>query len=155
MPSPGLVRAIRPASGPGIRDDSGVTEGYTVPVFYDSMIAKLVAWAGDRRAAIARTARALAEYEVLGIKTTIPFFRWLMLQDDFIEGRFDTTYLDRLLADRKGASFSTLSEADEHRIAIAAGLDAWMRANASTGQPARAEAANAWTTVARREALGA
>jgi acetyl-CoA carboxylase biotin carboxylase subunit len=154
LPSPGLVRGIRPASGPGIRDDSGVTEGYTVPVFYDSMIAKLVAWAGDRRAAIARTTRALAEYEVLGIKTTIPFFRWLMLQEDFIHGRFDTTYLDKLLADRAGASFSTLSEADEQRIAIAAGLDAWMRANGSTGQPARAEASNAWKTAARREALG-
>jgi acetyl-CoA carboxylase biotin carboxylase subunit len=152
MPSPGLVRGIRPASGPGIRDDSGVTEGYTVPVFYDSMIAKLVAWAGNRREAIARTMRALAEYEVLGIKTTIPFFRWLMLQDDFVEGRFDTTYLDRLLADRKGASFSTVSEADERRIAIAAGLDAWMRANA-TAQPARVDAASTWKSAARREAL--
>jgi acetyl-CoA carboxylase biotin carboxylase subunit len=154
MPSPGLVRGIRPASGPGVRDDSGVTEGYTVPVFYDSMIAKLIAWAGDRPRAIARMTRALGEYEVLGIKTTIPFFRWLMQQADYADGRFDTTYLDRLLADRQGESFSTLTDGDEQRIAIAAALDAWMRANASSGAAARCDEANAWKAAARREALG-
>ncbi|HTI36685.1 MAG TPA: acetyl-CoA carboxylase biotin carboxylase subunit [Vicinamibacterales bacterium] len=155
MPSPGLVRGIRPASGPGIRDDSGVTEGYTVPVFYDSMIAKLIAWSGDRRHAIARMSRALAEYEVLGIKTTIPFFRWLMQQEDFRQGRFDTTYLDRLLTDRNGASFSTLSDADERRIAIAAAVDAWMRTSAPEAESAQARDSSAWKSVGRREALGA
>jgi acetyl-CoA carboxylase biotin carboxylase subunit len=155
MPSPGLVRGIRPASGPGVRDDSGVTEGFTVPVFYDSMIAKLIAWAGNRPAAIARMNRALAEYEVLGIKTTIPFFRWLMGEQDFIDGRFDTTYLDRVLVDRNGESFSALSEAAEQRIAIAAGLDAWMKSAASPGQTLRGQPpAHAWKTAARREALG-
>ena len=108
MPSPGLVRGIRAASGPGIRDDGGVLPGYTVPVFYDSMIAKLVAWAGTRGEAIARMTRALEEYEVLGIRTTIPFFLWLMREPDYIAGRFDTTYLDRLLASRRGESFSAL-----------------------------------------------
>ena len=89
MPSPGLVRGIRAASGPGIRDDGGVLPGYTVPVFYDSMIAKLVAWAGTRGEAIARMTRALEEYEVLGIRTTIPFFLWLMREADYLAGRFD------------------------------------------------------------------
>ena len=84
LPSPGLVRGLRPASGPGIRDDGGVAAGYTVPVFYDSMIAKLVAWADSRTEAIARMARALREYEVLGVKTTIPFFIWLMRKPDFV-----------------------------------------------------------------------
>jgi acetyl-CoA carboxylase, biotin carboxylase subunit len=153
LPSPGLVRGIRPASGPGVRDDSGVTEGYTVPVFYDSMIAKLVVWAASRLDAIARMNRALAEYEVLGIKTTIPFFRWLMRQPDFTDGRFDTTYLDRILADRNGESFSSLTDADEQRIAIAAGLDAWMKATSSAGRAAGKEPSNAWKAAARREAL--
>ena len=119
MPSPGLVRGIRPASGPGIRNDGGVLAGYTVPVFYDSMIAKLVAWAGTRDEAIARMTRALEEYEVLGIRTTIPFFLWLMRQPDYIAGRFDTTYLDHLLASRRGESFSAFTDgrraADRHR----------------------------------------
>src|SRR4029453_16469896 len=74
MPSPGVIRSLRPASGPGIRDDGGVDAGYTVPVFYDSMIAKLVAWGASRTDAIARMSRALSEYQVGGIRTTIPFF---------------------------------------------------------------------------------
>ncbi len=150
LPSPGLVRAIQPASGPGIRDDGGVLAGYTVPVFYDSMIAKLVAWGGSRPDAIARMRRALEEYEVLGIRTTIPFFLWLMRQPDFAAARFDTTYLDRLLAERRGESFSEFSDADERRIAIAAALDAMWRAG---GTPETARAASAWRTTARQEGL--
>jgi acetyl-CoA carboxylase biotin carboxylase subunit len=152
MPSPGLVRGIRPASGPGVRDDSGVTEGYDVPVFYDSMIAKLIAWAGTRLDAIGRMARALSEYEVLGIRTTIPFFLWLMRQDDFVAGRFDTTYLDRLLASRNGEPFSAIDDAAEMRVAIAAGIDAWMRASAAT-DGRRAAPESLWKAAARREAL--
>src|SRR6476620_3343659 len=68
MPSPGLIRGLRPASGPGVRDDGGVSVGYTVPVFYDSMIAKLVTWGGARHQAIDRMSRALREYQVVGIK---------------------------------------------------------------------------------------
>ena len=64
--------------GPGIRDDSGATAGLDVPIFYDPMISKLVAWAEDRPRAIARMRRALAEYLVTGIKTTVPFFTWLL-----------------------------------------------------------------------------
>jgi len=151
MPSPGLVRGIRAASGPGIRDDSGVTVGYMVPVFYDSMIAKLIAWDGTRRDAIARMARALSEYEVLGIRTTIPFFLWLMRQPDYLEGRFDTTYLDRLLASRRGETFGAISGKDEQTIAMAAALDAWMRASAGT--PVAAASRSAWTLAARRDGL--
>jgi acetyl-CoA carboxylase biotin carboxylase subunit len=153
MPSPGLIRGVRPAAGPGVRDDGGVSAGYTVPVFYDSMIAKLVAWAGSREDAIARMARALREYEVLGIRTTIPFFIWLMRQPDYIAGRYDTTYLDRLLADRKGESFSELSDTDEALAAIAAGLDAFMRASAGAGKTAGGAAGSLWKIAGRREAL--
>ena len=150
MPSPGLVRAIHPASGPGVRDDGGVLAGYTVPVFYDSMIAKLVTWGGSRHDAIARMTRALEEYEVLGIRTTIPFFLWLMRQPDFLAARFDTTYLDRLLANRRGESFSEFSDEDERRLAIATALDAMWRAGVA-GTAARP--VNAWKAAARREAL--
>jgi acetyl-CoA carboxylase biotin carboxylase subunit len=152
MPAPGLITHLRPPSGPGIRDDSGVTAGYTVPVFYDSMIAKLVAWGGSRPDAIARMTRALEEYEVLGIKTTIPFFLWLMREPDFLAARFDTTYLDRLLA-RRRESFSTFSDEDERRIAIAAALDAMARAGRGNGAAASIQRRSAWTTAARLDGL--
>jgi acetyl-CoA carboxylase biotin carboxylase subunit len=154
MPSPGLVRAIHPASGPGIRDDGGVLPGFTVPVFYDSMIAKLVAWAGTRADAIERMSRALREYEIVGIKTTIPFFLWLMAEPDFLAGRFDTTYLDALLKSRRGESFSRFSETEERTIAMAAALDAWLRASGATAAAGGGTRnGSAWKTAARQEAL--
>jgi acetyl-CoA carboxylase biotin carboxylase subunit len=153
MPSPGLIRGLRPASGPGIRDDGGVAVGYTVPVFYDSLIAKLVAWGSSRPEAVARMERALREYQVLGIKTTIPFFLWLMRQPEYHAGDYDTTYLDTLLASRR-ESFSELDAADEDLAAIAAGLDAYFRANvaAAGGQDAGSRG-SLWKQSARREAL--
>ena len=82
LPSPGLIRGLRPAVGPGRpRRRRRERRATTVPVFYDSMIAKLIAWGDDRATtAIARMSRALREYQVLGIRTTIPFFQWLMDQ---------------------------------------------------------------------------
>jgi acetyl-CoA carboxylase biotin carboxylase subunit len=152
MPSPGLIRGLRPASGPGIRDDSGVGVGYTVPVFYDSMIAKLVAWGSSRDEAIARMRRALAEYQVLGIRTTIPFFLWLMHQPEYIAGAYDTTYLDRLLASRR-ESFNELDASEEDAAAIGAALDAYLRAStAAAGQNGGATSL-LWKRNARAEAL--
>ena len=152
MPSPGLVRGLRPAAGPGVRDDGGVTAGYTVPVFYDSLIAKLIAWGPSRPDAIDRMSRALREYQVLGIRTTIPFFLWLMRQPEYLEGRYDTTYLDRLLAERRGESFSTFDDDEAALIAVAAALDTYMRASARVADGSAA-ARSLWTAVARREAL--
>ena len=93
---------LRVPQGPGIRDDSGLYEGAEVPIYYDPMISKLVAWGDDRAAALARMQRALAEYEVRGIRTTIPFFRWILEDEDFRAGRFDTTFIDRKLGGRNG-----------------------------------------------------
>ena len=153
MPSPGLIRAIRPAAGPGIRDDSGVAAGYTVPVFYDSLIAKLVAWAASRDETIARMTRALREYQVLGIRTTIPFFLWLMEQPEYREGRYDTTFLDRLLETRRGDSFSRLTEADRELVTIAAALDSFFKARAGGEASTGPVAESGWLQAARREAL--
>jgi acetyl-CoA carboxylase biotin carboxylase subunit len=155
LPSPGLVRALRPASGPGIRDDGGVSAGYTVPVYYDSMIAKLVAWAGTREEAIARMSRALGEYQVLGIRTTIPFFVWLMRQDDYRAARYDTTWLDRVLASRVGMSFNELQPADELLVTLAAAIDTYLRASADAGQGDGGAASGHWRRAARAEALRA
>jgi acetyl-CoA carboxylase biotin carboxylase subunit len=151
MPSPGLVRAIRPSAGPGVRDDGGVLPGYTVPVFYDSMIAKLITWGASRPDAVSRMLRALQEYEVIGVRTTIPFFLWLLRQPDFVAGRFDTTYLDRLLVSRRGESFSEFTEDDERAIVIATALDAMFRS--LQGGASRQGGRSAWTNAGRQEAL--
>jgi acetyl/propionyl-CoA carboxylase alpha subunit len=115
------------------------------------MIAKLVAWGATRAEAVARMRRALTEYQVLGIRTTIPFFLWLMRQPEYNAGDYDTTYLDRLLASRR-ESFSELDGTDEELAAIAAGLDAFLRANtAAAGSPALRS--GLWKQAARAEAL--
>ena len=150
LPSPGLVRAIRPSAGPGVRDDGGVLPGYTVPVFYDSMIAKLIAWGASRPDAVPRMLRALQEYEVIGVRTTIPFFLWLLREPDFLAGRFETTYLDRLLGSRRGASFSEFTRDDERAIVIATALDAMFR---SLQGGASRQGGSAWTIAGRQEAL--
>ena len=106
MPSPGRITAVRPPSGPGIRDDSGVEAGDEVPVHYDALISKLVASGADRAQATARMRRALAEYEVRGIRTTVPFFRWLLGQPLFLDAAFHTEFLDTLLQQRRGTTFS-------------------------------------------------
>ena len=152
LPSPGLVRALGVPSGPGIRDDRGVTAGFEIPVFYDSMISKLVAWAETRQEAVARLGRALDEYRVVGVQTTVPFFQWLIRQPEFLEARFDTTYLDRVLADRRGQPFTPPSNTDARDAAIAAALAAWFRAHraAGAGTPATS---GAWQRAARTEGL--
>jgi acetyl-CoA carboxylase, biotin carboxylase subunit len=96
-PSPGLIRYLNLPQGPGVRNDNGVYSGYTVPLFYDPMLSKLICHAATRPDAIARTRRALAEYRVEGIQTTIPFFSFLMQQPDFAAANFDTGFIDRLL----------------------------------------------------------
>ena len=124
LPSPGRIVHLRVPGGPGIRDDSGVTPGLDVPIFYDPMISKLIAWADDRPAAIARMRRALNEYVVAGIKTTVPFFTWLLSQPDFLDGRCHTTSLDEALAARNGRRFVEAGAAEEDVAAIAVALQA-------------------------------
>ena len=106
LPAPGRITALRVPSGPGIRDDSGVEAGFEVPIFYDSMISKVIAWAPNRTAAIARMQRALSAYEVGGITTAIPVLLWVLGHDAFAAGQPDTAFLDRVLAERQGQSFS-------------------------------------------------
>ncbi len=121
-PSPGRITALRVAGGPGVRDDSGAEAGDEVPIYYDPMLSKLVAWAEDRPRAIARMQRALDEYVVDGIKTTVPFFRWIVREPAFIEAQFHTAYLDELLHQRAGKPFSTPDASLEEVAAVAAAL---------------------------------
>jgi acetyl-CoA carboxylase biotin carboxylase subunit len=157
LPSPGRIVQLRVPAGPGIRDDSGATAGLDVPIFYDPMISKLVAWAEDRPLAIARMRRALGEYLVTGIKTTVPFFRWLLAQPEFVEGRFHTTYLDEVLKARQGRAFVESTLEQEDIAAVAAALEAVLSpstlAEHATGTDGVAAVARRWRTQARLEGL--
>jgi acetyl-CoA carboxylase biotin carboxylase subunit len=151
MPAPGLVRSISTPAGPGVRDDRGVAAGFEVPVFYDSMISKLVVWGGTRPEAVARLARALDEYRIAGVTTTIPFFKWLVRQPEFTSGRFDTTYLDRLLAGRDGRRFVEPDARDLDDAAAAAALVSWLRARGAAAAPA--PDGGAWRRAARLDGV--
>jgi acetyl-CoA carboxylase biotin carboxylase subunit len=146
LPSPGRILQLRPPAGPGIRDDSGATAGLDVPIFYDPLISKLVAWASDRTSTIARMRRALSEYLITGIKTTVPFFTWLLTQNEFLAGNFHTTYLDDVLRSRNGRPFVEPPEEVEAIAAIAAAL------YSTTGTAAVADQSNAGSASADRSA---
>jgi acetyl-CoA carboxylase, biotin carboxylase subunit len=98
FPSPGLITVLRTPAGPGVRDDSGVYTGWRVPLEYDPLMAKLIVWGRDRQEAIARLQRALLEYEVVGVETTIPFFLRVLHNADFLAGRLDTGLVGRILS---------------------------------------------------------
>ncbi len=125
FPSPGkITRLIRP-SGPGVREDSGVYEGWTVPLDYDPMLSKLIVYAPDRPAAIARMKRALDEYFVGGIKSNLNLFRRILNHPDFAAARIDTGFLDRLLAAKADAAkpvSKALDNGDSEIAAVSAAL---------------------------------
>ncbi len=95
MPSVGQISSYIAPSGPGVRLDSGIYEGYEVTPFYDPMLAKLVCWGETRAEAIIRMRRALDEYKIMGIKTNIPFHQHLMNSQRFLAGRYDTEFVEK------------------------------------------------------------
>jgi acetyl-CoA carboxylase biotin carboxylase subunit len=102
-PSPGTVTMWRPPGGPGVRLDSHVVTGYRVPPNYDSMVAKLIVYQPTRAEALAVMRRALREFKVEGIKTTIPILQTIFETPEFIEGKVDTTFIERRLMPPKPA----------------------------------------------------
>ncbi len=104
LPSPGTITGLRAPSGPWVRDDSGVYEGATVPRFYDTLLAKLIVWGTDRAAAIDRMARALSEYRVAGVRTTIPVLERVVTHPEFRAGRLSTAFLDRVMLELRAAA---------------------------------------------------
>jgi acetyl-CoA carboxylase, biotin carboxylase subunit len=97
MPSPGEISFLDVPGGPGVRVDSAIYQGYKIPPFYDSMVGKLIVWALTREEAIYRARRALREYRIEGIKTTIPLHMRLLEEDVFRSGEYHTGYLEELL----------------------------------------------------------
>jgi acetyl-CoA carboxylase biotin carboxylase subunit len=103
IPSPGLIEVYVPPTGPGIRIDSGVEQGTRVTTHYDPLIAKLIAWGSDREESIARLDRALEEYDIQGIATSISFHRKALRQPEFVSGRYTTDFVETVRKrDRSG-----------------------------------------------------
>ena len=160
LPSPGRISSLRVPAGPGIRDDGGVTSGAEVSIYYDPMISKLAAWGRTREEAIDRLRRALGEYTVGGIKTTLPFFREIVNDEEFIAGRLDTGFISRFNERRSQAqqSANKMAEAaphDERDIAlICAALDyaARQQEMSSNHQP-REQTESKWRMAGRAALL--
>nr|MDQ3012306.1 acetyl-CoA carboxylase biotin carboxylase subunit [Acidobacteriota bacterium] len=154
LPSPGKITSLRTPSGPGVRDDSGVYEGWEVPLFYDPMISKLAAWGATRDEAIARMRRALGEYHVGGIRTTIPFFQTVLDDEEFRRGDIDTGYIARFMDRQKivapdekatdGLSESQIAAA----IVAALSFTQQSRATQPNAQPS-GERSSKWKTAGR------
>jgi acetyl-CoA carboxylase biotin carboxylase subunit len=148
-PSPGTVRHLRLPAGPGVRNDVGIETGSVVPIDYDPMLGKLVVTGPDRQGAIRRLARALSEYEVSGVATTLPLFQALVSDEEFVEGRFDVQWLDRRLGE--GLLRGQPARPDEAFLGAVA-LASGSRAPVSSPRGAGGNG-SAWRRAARVESL--
>ncbi len=101
LPSPGRIVFLHPPAGMGVRDDNGVYEGFIVPLDYDPLLSKLIAWGKNREEAIRRMRRALEEYQIYGIKTTLPFFRRILQHPVFLAGDYNTHFIGDLEKDQE------------------------------------------------------
>jgi len=155
FPSPGKISLLQEPSGPGIRIDSGMYEGWSVPIDYDPLLAKLIGYGADRDQAVARLTRALSEYFVGGIKTNISLFRRILRDADFRGARLDTGFLDRMLSQPEE---NLIDSRTAEVAAVAAGVFAVLvfGVGNSTGGGLSSTAAvqdSKWKSVSRREAL--
>ena len=149
FPSTGRVTAIREPAGPGIRIDGALESGQDVTPLYDSLLSKLIVWAEDRPKALERMHRALGEYAVLGVKTTIPFHRWLMQHPAFVAGDLDTE-----LVAREWNPIDELPAALAERAAILAALAEHLgQGKRRTSVSQTREADSRWLGMARRAGL--
>ena len=159
LPSPGRIVALRAPEGPGIRNDGWVEEGSEIPVYYDSLLSKVIAWGEDRSQAIARLRRGLDEYDIRGVRSTLPFSRWLLARPEFVEARFHTNVLDELLQQRAGEPFGGLDPSIEEVAALVACL---LEASATLAGSATSNGVRerdtpsmerSWKALARKEGL--
>src|SRR5438874_1617083 len=157
FPSPGRILARQVPSGPGIRLDDGVYEGWTVPNDYDPLLSKLLAWGNSREETIARLRRALEEYIVTGIKTNAGLFRRILDEPDFLRGEIHTKWLDELLSRPRPAS--SLANNDQRGSAasdaavIAAAIWQASQSEKQASVSSSADQPSRWKLEGRREQL--
>ncbi len=155
FPSPGTILSRRTPSGPGIRLDDGVYEGFTVSTEYDPLLGKLISWGRDRAEAIARLKRALAEYAITGIKTNTSLFRNILKDPEFVRGEISTRWLDERLPDLSAAKNEMVR--DDPGVEDAAILAALLHHLAANGSPSvnslSTQSESRWKRAARLEQL--
>jgi len=150
LPSPGLINHLQVPFGPGIRNDSGVELNSEVSIYYDPLISKLAAWGRSRDESIDRLRRALDEYEVGGIRTTLPFFREIVRDEEFKSAKLDTGFIDRFNQRRAGKQQKSGSEVELPDMAVIAAAihhAKLQRAASFNGRPTETE--NRWKMSSR------
>ncbi len=140
LPSTGRIISLYEPTGPGVRVESGVYEGFEVGLYYDPLIAKLCVWGADRATAIMRMKRALSEYRILGIATSIPFHQKLFQSTSFIGGHIDTTFLDERFTIEEGGS----SQHEQVAAIVAALLTHDRRQHALSIPPPQGSSRGGW-----------
>jgi acetyl-CoA carboxylase, biotin carboxylase subunit len=154
FPSPGRITLLLAPSGPGIREDSGMYEGWNVPIDYDPLLAKLIGYGTDRDQAISGLTRALNEYFVGGIKTNISLFRRILRDADFRTAKLDTGFLDRML---KRSEDKAVDARAVEVAAIAAGMFAALGVGTESAATTDSRAVDLmvsnWKNTSRRESL--
>ena len=146
LPSAGLVAYVREPAGPGVRVDSALFSGMAVPNEYDPLLAKVIAYGGDRAEALVRMRRALDEMRVAGVPTALPFLRHVMREPDFVGGHYDTDYVPTHWPPAERGDLPDGS-------AAAAALATVLAVRARTERRARANEDSAWARSAREDAL--
>jgi acetyl-CoA carboxylase biotin carboxylase subunit len=154
FPSPGTITHLQEPSGPGIRIDSGVRLHSEVSIHYDPMIAKLAVWGRTRKEAVDRLRRALDEYEVAGITTTLPFFREIVRDDEFIAARLDTAFIDRF-NERRAAGPPAESQTADSDIALIAAALHYIKLSRRTALQNVAQTSTRWKMSGRQALLNA
>ena len=151
LPSTGSITGLQEPTGPGVRVDSGIYEGFDVSLYYDPLISKLSVWGETRGEAILRMRRALEEYRIIGVKTNIPFHQQIVNHTEFIYGQFDTTFVENRFAMQQSNGRDLLEAA-----AIAAAMVAHDKRRSSVGtlEHQGAREANSWRMAGRWEAMG-
>jgi acetyl-CoA carboxylase biotin carboxylase subunit len=151
LPSTGSITGLQEPTGPGVRVDSGIYEGFDVSLYYDPLISKLSVWGETRGEAILRMRRALEEYRIIGVKTNIPFHQQIVNHTEFIYGQFDTTFVENRFAMQQSNGKGLIEAA-----AIAAAMVAHdkRRSRVGTLEHQEARTSNSWKLAGRWEAMG-
>src|SRR5215472_4466697 len=153
FPSPGKIIARYAPTGPGIRLDEGVYEGYTVPMEYDPLLSKLIAWGNSREETIARLRRALDEYTITGIRTNVSLFRRILGEPEFLGGEIHTKWLDELLARPRPPALAPREGTEEAAVIAAALWQALMGEKSGSGHSREQTSPSRWKMEGRRRQM--